>query len=201
MTLTQDIALLLPVTALLPLTAILLVAQANPYQTLVLRGILGAVCALIYALLGAADVALTEALVGTLLSTTLYAVALRSSMVLRVAVAAEPPSQPLHEQLQEQLRSWLDPLSLRLELLSPTDPDLHAVLEPSGRSGSYCLGRFAGAKRVMVLNSSLLPSHPRGLLHECGCRCLTFSTAAAALRPCCLGAVPSTAGSGGASPP
>jgi putative multicomponent Na+:H+ antiporter subunit B len=139
MTLTQDIALLLPVTALLPLTAILLVAQANPYQTLVLRGILGAVCALIYALLGAADVALTEALVGTLLSTTLYAVALRSSMVLRVAVAAEPPSQPLHEQLQEQLRSWLDPLSLRLELLSPTDPDLHAVLEPSGRSGSYCL--------------------------------------------------------------
>ncbi|MEB3201383.1 MAG: hydrogenase subunit MbhD domain-containing protein [Synechococcus sp.] len=139
MTLTQDIALLLPVTALLPLTAILLVAQANPYQTLVLRGILGAVCALIYALLGAADVALTEALVGTLLSTTLYAVALRSSMVLRVAVVAEPPSQPLHEQLQEQLRSWLDPLSLRLELLSPTDPDLHAVLEPSGRSGSYCL--------------------------------------------------------------
>jgi putative multicomponent Na+:H+ antiporter subunit B len=139
MTLTQDIALLLPVTALLPLTAILLVAQANPYQTLVLRGILGAVCALIYALLGAADVALTEALVGTLLSTTLYAVALRSSMVLRVAVAAEPPSQPLHEQLQEQLRSWLDPLSLRLELLSPTDPDLHAVLEPSGSPGSYCL--------------------------------------------------------------
>lgn len=143
MTLTQDIALLLPVTALLPLTAILLVAQANPYQTLVLRGILGAVSALIYALLGAADVALTEALVGTLLSTTLYAVALRSSMVLRVAVAAEPPSQPLREQLGEQLgeqlRSWLDPLSLRLELLSPTDPDLHAVLEPSGSPGSYCL--------------------------------------------------------------
>ena len=135
MTLTQDIALLLPVTALLPLTAILLVAQSNPYQTLVLRGILGAVSALIYALLGAADVALTEALVGTLLSTTLYAVALRSSMVLRVAVAAEPPPQPLCE----QLRRWLDPLHLRMELLSAADPDLHAVLEPSDRSGSYCL--------------------------------------------------------------
>lgn len=135
MTLTQDIVLLLPVTALLPLTAILLVAQSNPYQTLVLRGILGAVSALIYALLGAADVALTEALVGTLLSTTLYAVALRSSMVLRVAVAAEPPPQSL----RDQLRSWLDPLYLRLELLSPDAPDLHAVLELTEPAGSYCL--------------------------------------------------------------
>jgi putative multicomponent Na+:H+ antiporter subunit B len=95
MTLAADLPLLLPMTALLPLTAILLVAQPNPYQTLVLRGILGAVAALIYALLGAADVALTEALVGTLLSTTLYAVALRSSMVLRLG-CHEPrgPARP-----------------------------------------------------------------------------------------------------------
>ena len=62
--------LLLPITALLPLTALLLVSQGNPYQTLVLRGILGSVATLLYALLGAPDVALTEALVGTLLSTT-----------------------------------------------------------------------------------------------------------------------------------
>ncbi|MFO7628242.1 MAG: hydrogenase subunit MbhD domain-containing protein [Prochlorococcaceae cyanobacterium] len=148
MTLTHDIALLLPVTALLPLTAILLVAQSNPYQTLVLRGILGAVSALIYALLGAADVALTEALVGTLLSTTLYAVALRSSMVLRVAVAAETPPQPLCE----QLRRWLDPLYLRMELLSPTDPDLHALLEPSGAPGSYCL-RLHNAQLLQRLSA------------------------------------------------
>jgi putative multicomponent Na+:H+ antiporter subunit B len=46
-TLATDLPLLLPITALLPLTAILLVAQTNPYQTLVLRGILGAVAALI----------------------------------------------------------------------------------------------------------------------------------------------------------
>ena len=78
-----ELDLLLPITALLPLTALLLVSQENPYQTLVLRGILGSVATLIYALLGAPDVALTEALVGTLLSTTLYAVALRSSMALR----------------------------------------------------------------------------------------------------------------------
>jgi len=135
MTLLQEAPLLLPLTALLPLTGILLVAQTNPYQTLVLRGILGAVAALIYALLGAADVALTEALVGTLLSTTLYAVALRSSMVLRVAVS--PVSLPAA--LEEALRDWLDPLHLRLELLSPTEADLHGVLVPLGDPARYCL--------------------------------------------------------------
>jgi putative multicomponent Na+:H+ antiporter subunit B len=128
MTLVSDLPLLLPITALLPLTAILLVVQANPYQTLVLRGILGAVAALVYALLGAADVALTEALVGTLLSTTLYAVALRSSMVLRLGCAdpvAVPPG------LRTQLSHWLETASLRLELvaLDPAPPDLHGLLE------------------------------------------------------------------------
>lgn len=65
---------------LLPLSAGLLVSQTNPFHALIIRGILGAVAALVYAVLGAADVALTEALVGTMLSTTLYAVAVRSSM-------------------------------------------------------------------------------------------------------------------------
>ncbi|MGB3671352.1 MAG: hydrogenase subunit MbhD domain-containing protein, partial [Phormidesmis sp.] len=79
------------ITALLPLTAILLVLQVNPYQALVIRGILGAIAALVYALFGAADVALTEALVGTMLSITLYAVAVRSSMVMQIgAIATEP---------------------------------------------------------------------------------------------------------------
>jgi putative multicomponent Na+:H+ antiporter subunit B len=128
MTLGTDLPLLLPITALLPLTAILVVLQGNPYQTLVLRGILGAVAALIYALLGAADVALTEALVGTLLSTTLYAVALRSSMVLRLARPAAPAPLPAH--LRQQLEAWLDPLNLRLELVEPADADdLHGLLE------------------------------------------------------------------------
>ncbi|NER82202.1 MAG: DUF4040 domain-containing protein, partial [Leptolyngbya sp. SIO1D8] len=50
------------ITALLPLTAGISVLQVNPYHALVIRGILGAVAALVYALFGAADVALTEAL-------------------------------------------------------------------------------------------------------------------------------------------
>jgi len=51
-----------------------------------MRGILGAVSALVYTVLGAADVALTEALVGAFLATMLYAVAVRSSLVLRLGV-------------------------------------------------------------------------------------------------------------------
>ncbi|MEL6554923.1 MAG: hydrogenase subunit MbhD domain-containing protein [Cyanobacteria bacterium J06621_11] len=77
---------MIAITALLPLMAVLLVLQVNPYQALVIRGILGAIAALVYALYGAADVALTEALVGTMLSITLYAVAVRSSMIVRIGV-------------------------------------------------------------------------------------------------------------------
>lgn len=74
------------ITALLPLAALTLVVQVNPYHALVIRGILGAVAALVYTVLGAADVALTEALVGTLLAVMLYAVAVRSSLVLRLGI-------------------------------------------------------------------------------------------------------------------
>lgn len=82
------------IAALLPLTACLLVLQVNPYHALVVRGILGAIAALVYALFGAADVALTEALVGTMLSITLYAVAVRSSMSMRLGVLeADHPTE------------------------------------------------------------------------------------------------------------
>jgi len=79
-----DDVYIVAITALLPLMAVLLVLQSNPYQALVIRGILGAIAALVYALYGAADVALTEALVGTMLSITLYAIAVRSSMTVRI---------------------------------------------------------------------------------------------------------------------
>lgn len=72
--------------AMLPLTAVMLVTQVNPYNALVIRGVLGAVAVIVDAILGAADVALTEALMGTMLSVTLYVVAVRSSLVLRLGV-------------------------------------------------------------------------------------------------------------------
>ncbi|MFN9872580.1 MAG: hydrogenase subunit MbhD domain-containing protein [Cyanobacteriota bacterium] len=126
-----ELDLLLPITALLPLTAVLLVSQSNPYQTLVLRGILGSVATLLYALLGAPDVAITEALVGTLLSTTLYAVALRSSMALRLE-DRRSGRDPLPE---ERLSQWISPLHLRLRLVDAgSDPDrCHGWLADGGR--------------------------------------------------------------------
>lgn len=103
------------ITALLPLTACMVVFQVNPYHALVIRGILGAVAALVYALFGAADVALTEALVGTMLSITLYAVAVRSSLTMRVGVLEGELSAESSEQLFSAVRKTLSKYHLRLE--------------------------------------------------------------------------------------
>lgn len=111
------------IAALLPLTAAMLVTQKNPYHALVIRGIVGAVAALVYVLFGAADVALTEALVGTMLSITLYAIAVRSSMSLRLGVLAETSYEPIAESgatgqpLLGTLRKVLRPYHLRLEII------------------------------------------------------------------------------------
>ncbi len=135
-----NLAQLLPIAALLPLTAILMVLQRNPYQTLVLRGILGAIATLLYALLGAADVALTEALVGTLLSTTLYAIALRSSMVFRLAL---PEGEPLGSEHRALLEPWLQQAFLRLEVID--DP-----------RGGACHGQLGGDGELLIRSGRLL---------------------------------------------
>jgi putative multicomponent Na+:H+ antiporter subunit B len=90
------------ITALLPLAASMLIFQTNPYHALVIRGILGAIASLVYTVLGAADVALTEALVGTLLAITLYAVAVRSSLVLRLGILKDERSDSLREALKDR---------------------------------------------------------------------------------------------------
>jgi putative multicomponent Na+:H+ antiporter subunit B len=104
----------------LPLAAIAVVVQANPYQALILRGILGAIAALIYAVFGAADVALTEALVGTMLAMTLYAIAVRSSMVMRLGIEQSQveESDRLDPQFLADLRRILKQYHLRLELVT-----------------------------------------------------------------------------------
>jgi putative multicomponent Na+:H+ antiporter subunit B len=81
------------ITALLPLSALMLILQANPYHALVIQGIQGAVATLVFAVLGAADVALTQALMGTLLAITLYAIAVRSSLVMRLGVLEDGASE------------------------------------------------------------------------------------------------------------
>jgi putative multicomponent Na+:H+ antiporter subunit B len=128
-------------TALLPLSACMLVIQVNPYHALVIRGILGAVAAMVYAVLGAADVALTEALMGTMLAITLYAVAVRSSLVMRLGVlkdgSSETDDDSLRDgeaerhfgQLMDELRAIFGKRHMRLELVTYTDMQaLHQAL-------------------------------------------------------------------------
>lgn len=116
--------------ALMPLSASMLVFQTNPYHALVVRGILGAISALVYALLGAADVALTEALVGTMLSITLYAVAVRSSLVMRLGVLKDnfhPTPTGFPPELLEHLRQIFHKRHMRIELV-PYE-DIYALQE------------------------------------------------------------------------
>ncbi|MEM7725523.1 MAG: DUF4040 domain-containing protein [Cyanobacteria bacterium P01_A01_bin.45] len=125
---TEDLYIVV-ITALLPLTAVMLVSQVNPYHALVIRGILGAIAALVYALFGAADVALTEALVGTMLSITLYAVAVRSSLSMRLGVlesrldqeSSGKASEEIPEELLSILRKTLKKYHMRLEIVTHTN--------------------------------------------------------------------------------
>ncbi|EAZ90004.1 DUF4040 domain-containing protein [Crocosphaera chwakensis] len=119
------------ITALLPLSACLTVLQVNPYHALVIRGILGAIAALVYAMFGAADVGLTEALVGTMLAITLYGVAVRSSMVMRLGIVEkEDANQEKFNQLVDHLRTILNQYHLRLELVCYQDKnELNQALE------------------------------------------------------------------------
>jgi len=105
--------------ALLPLAALILVFQVNPYHALVIRAILGAVAALVYAVLGAADVALTEALVGTMLAVTLYVIAVRSSLVMRLGILkeVETETESYFTELIANIRKIIDKYHLRLELV------------------------------------------------------------------------------------
>ncbi|HBW58613.1 MAG TPA: hypothetical protein DEF27_12745 [Oscillatoriales bacterium UBA8482] len=105
------------ITALLPLAAAMVVLEVNPYHALIVRGILGAIAVLLYTVLGAPDVALTEALVGTMLAITLYAVAVRSSLVVRLGVIQDLGNAPI----LDEFRKIFGKYHLRLELISYED--------------------------------------------------------------------------------
>lgn len=122
------------IVALLPLSAFFLVIQVNPFYALILRGMLGAIAALVYAVLGAADVALTEALMGTLLAISLYVIAVRSSLVMRLGVLKKDLStinsnennlekEDLFSTLVEHFKSVIAKYYLRLELVDYEDKD------------------------------------------------------------------------------
>lgn len=133
-------------TALLPLSACMVVFQVNPYHALALRGILGAVAAMLYAVLGAADVSLTEALMGTMLAITLYAIAVRSSLVLRLGVLENQAGEDF-EPLLADFRSIFDHHYMRLEVVpynnmqalqrALSEKEIHATCVPGGEDAIH----------------------------------------------------------------
>jgi putative multicomponent Na+:H+ antiporter subunit B len=121
------------ITALLPLSSLMLLLQTNPYHALVIQGISGAVATLVFAVLGAADVALTQALMGTLLAITLYAIAVRSSLVMRLGVLEDGANETDDEshlgQLMDELRTIFGKHYMRLEVVPYTNTQaLHRAL-------------------------------------------------------------------------
>lgn len=134
-------------TALLPLSACMVVFQVNPYHALALRGILGAVAAMLYAVLGAADVSLTEALMGTMLAITLYAIAVRSSLVLRLGVLEDDQAEESFGQLLADFRSIIDHHYMRLEVVpynnmqalqrALVEKEIHATCVPGDEAQPY----------------------------------------------------------------
>lgn len=149
------------IVALLPLAALMLMIQTSPYQALVIRGILGAVAALVYAVLGGADVALTEALVGTMLAITLYAVAVRSSLVMRLGVVEEAMADPPLQDLLDPLRAALKVHHLRLEVVPYPDGDsLAQSLQDSATHAIYQAQPSEAGQSVTPLS----PAPPQILL-------------------------------------
>lgn len=139
------------IAVLLPVSSTVLLCQTNPYRALVIRGIVGAIAALIYTVLGAADVALTEALVGTLLSVMLTAVAVRSSLVFRLGVLQEEAERleqdtdesyiPQFSQLINDFQQTFSQRHMKVELVPYRDQqslssalaaqEVHAICLPS----------------------------------------------------------------------
>ena len=140
----------------------------DPWKALVLRSSLGGFASLLYATYGAVDVAVTEALVGTLLSTLLYTVAIKSTTTFRLLQhpqASMPPEQ------EQKFRQLLSMVGLRLELIgiapSGAPGDLHGTFIHNGENQPTVLVRHRSllaeltarnAEAVREMNLILDPS-------------------------------------------
>ena len=137
-------ALLFPFELLLPVLGVLLIRSESPINSLIYRSFLGSIAALIYALVGAPDVALTEVMVGTLLSSLLYIVTIRSCYTVVVIVNRNSTSDSSSKSF---LKSIFKELHLRV------------IFQEESFSGSL-QDNFA------LLTSSKLSGSPHALLHE-----------------------------------
>ena len=104
-------ALLLPLELLLPILGILLIQSESPINSLIYRSFLGSIAALIYALVGAPDVALTEVMVGTLLSSLIYIVTIRACYSIVIVV---DKNSPINSELKSCLKTIFAELHLKI---------------------------------------------------------------------------------------
>ncbi|MCS6959972.1 MAG: DUF4040 domain-containing protein [Pseudanabaenaceae cyanobacterium SKYGB_i_bin29] len=142
----MDELYLVPIVFLLPLSAVMVVIQTNPYTALVMRGILGAISALVYALLGAADVSLTDALVGTMLSITLYAIAVRASLSMRIGAIKLDKSDPILAPISRLLGKHF----MRLEIVEfANSDDLNLALQKGDIHCQFDRSDMAGNRLVI----------------------------------------------------
>jgi len=88
----------------LPVMAFLILREKHILHAIIGRGMLGIVAAVAYALLGAPDVAVTEALMGALLVTLLYVVVFVSAGEFRVGYVELPP---LIQHKREELEGYM----------------------------------------------------------------------------------------------
>lgn len=100
---------ILPIELILPILGVLLIRTESPIRGLIYRSFLGSIAALIYAVVGAPDVALTEVLVGTLLSAILYIITIRACYTV-IIIKAEDFNLSL------DLKQYIDELFQELHL-------------------------------------------------------------------------------------
>ena len=107
--------LLLPIELILPVLGVLLIKTESPIRGLIYRSFLGSIAALIYAAVGAPDVALTEVLVGTLLSAILYIITIRACYTVLIIY---PENFEISEVVCSQITELFNELHLQVKYLS-----------------------------------------------------------------------------------
>ena len=104
--------LLLPIELILPVLGVLLIRTESPIRGLIYRSFLGSIAALIYAVVGAPDVALTEVLVGTLLSAILYIITIRACYTI---IIIKRDGYILEKHLRDEIESIFHELHLQIK--------------------------------------------------------------------------------------
>lgn len=103
---------LLPIELILPVLGVLLIRTESPIRGLIYRSFLGSIAAMIYAVVGAPDVALTEVLVGTLLSAILYIITIRACYTI---IIIKRDGYILEKHLRDEIESIFHELHLQIK--------------------------------------------------------------------------------------